>query len=79
MSSLAEATKDLLERMEEQAKGIDNFAELERYVLQKGEELLAQVFSSLSEAVEERLSPPGETVSKVQQSDEPVRVLQEAH
>lgn len=57
MSSLAEATKDLLERMEEQAKGIDDFAELERYVLHKGEELLAQVFSSLSEDVEERLSP----------------------
>ena len=77
MSTLAEATKDLLERMEEQARGIDNFVELERYVLEKGDELLRQVFSNLSEAVEERLSPPGETVSELQQQDEPVRALQE--
>ena len=79
MSTLTEATKALLERIEEEAVGIENFVELERYVLEKGDELLRQVFSSLSEDVEERLSPPGEAVFTVQQQDEPVRALQETH
>lgn len=79
MSTLSEATKVLLERMEEEATGIDNFVELERYVLEKGDELLQQVFSNLSKDVEERLSPPREAVSKMQLQDEPVRALREAH